>query len=194
MKLEDHDESDGRRAWLTLEEADEFFSRAESTEEKMALGLGLRSGLRVREIVSVTPVDVVDTGAGRFVRVEHGKGDKYRETPLSSALAETISAFVDVGGVDRDEPIVDRSTRWVQRKVVRIREELAEETGDGGWLFLTPHDLRRSWAQHLLDAGVEDGMVMEWGGWENWETFRDAYRGVYSIEKQREERGKVLFL
>jgi len=36
--------------------------------------------------------------------------------------------------------------------------------------------------------------VMEWGGWEDWETFRESYLGHYSAKKQREERDKVGWL
>ena len=191
MKMKDHPESDGRRVWLGRDEAKQLFDKAGSTEEKIAFGLGLRCGLRVGEIVDVMPRDIVDTEAGRYVRVEHGKGDKYRETPIPHALSETVRAYADVGDVAPDEPLIDRPTRWVQRAVERARNELRAETGDEGWQYVTPHDLRRTWGHLLIEDDVEPGIVMEWGGWENWETFREHYLGVYSMQKQREERDKV---
>lgn len=36
----------------------------------------------------------------------------------------------------------------------------------------------------LVEASVESGMIMEWGGWEDWETFREHYLGVSSGEVQ----------
>jgi integrase len=96
-----------------------------------------------------------------------------------------------VDNVAPDEPLIDRPTRWVQRAVERARNELRAETGDEGWQYVTPHDLRRTWGHLLIEDDVEPGIVMEWGGWENWETFREHYLGVYSMQKQREERDKV---
>lgn len=59
---------------------------------------------------------------------------------------------------------------------------------------LTAHDLRRSWAQLCLEAEVEPGMLMEWGGWDNWETFRENYLGAYSPRAEREQSEKVPWL
>jgi integrase len=194
MKQKDHPQSDGRRVWLQRDEAKSLLDEASDTETKIAFGLGLRCGLRVAEIVDVKPRDLTDTEAGQYVRVQNGKNDKYRETPVPHSLAETISAYVDVAEVAPDEPIVDRPTRWVQRRVERARDRLRAETGDEGWQYVTPHDLRRTWGHLLIEDDIDRGIVMEWGGWENWSTFREHYLGVYSMQKQQSARDKVAFL
>ncbi len=53
------------------------------------------------------------------------------------------------------------------------------------------HDLRRTWGTLLVESGVEPGMIMEWGGWDDWETFREHYLGAYSAEMQRQQLDKV---
>lgn len=50
-----------------------------------------------------------------FLRVEHGKGDKYRETPLPGDLATTITALADLRRLDDATPLVVMSTRTVER-------------------------------------------------------------------------------
>ncbi len=35
---------------------------------------------------------------------------------------------------------------------------------------------------------------MDWGGWEDWETFRQHYLGEFSPEAIRQERRKVDYL
>jgi len=35
---------------------------------------------------------------------------------------------------------------------------------------------------------------MEWGGWEDWQTFRNHYLAEFSPEALRRERGKVNWL
>jgi len=86
------------------------------------------------------------------------------------------------------------STRTFERWVHHAGDRLRAETGDEGWQFVTPHDLRRSWGTLLVEDDVEPGIIMEWGGWEDWETFREHYLGAYSMKKQRMEQEKVSWL
>ncbi|WP_254544105.1 tyrosine-type recombinase/integrase [Halomarina pelagica] len=194
MQLKDYDERDGKRVWLTTDEVDLLLEQTKTTEQRIALGLGARSGLRVSEIVDVTPTDVVNTSAGLRVRVWEGKGSKYRESPIPRDLHATIAAYGDVRDAGPDTPLVDKSTRTVERWVQLAAERCQAETADAGWQFLGPHDLRRTWGTLLVEAGVEPGMTMEWGGWEDWKTFREHYLGVYSPEMQRQEVAKVEWL
>jgi len=78
--------------------------------------------------------------------------------------------------------------------VVARVNEIRAETDDEGWNNPGPHDLRRSWGQALLEADVEPGMVMEWSGWADWDTFRERYLGAYSGKAEREQAEKVGFV
>jgi len=73
------------------------------------------------------------------------------------------------------------------------RKQLADAAGDK-WTYLGPHDLRRTWGTLLVEREVEPGLVMKWGGWENWETFREHYLGAYSLDAQQRRREKVGWL
>ncbi|MFW5950260.1 MAG: tyrosine-type recombinase/integrase [archaeon] len=192
MHLEDFETDAGKRVWLSRDELELFLDHVDGNERQIALGLAARSGLRTDEIVEVTPADIVTGPADFMARVWEGKGDKYRETPLPGELAIRIDATTE--DAPDDDPLVDRPTRTLRRWTKAIAKECEDVTGDAGWQYLSPHDLRRSWAQALLDAGVEPALVMHWGGWENWKTFREHYLGVYSPEKQLAEREKVEWL
>jgi len=194
MQMEDHEAGAGRKVWLNEQEADQFHHAANGTEQRVAFGLGLRCGLRCKEIVESTPRDVTEGPAGWFLRVEHGKGDKYRETPLPADLATTIQTLADLRDADDSTPLVDVSTRTVERWVDRAAEELAKEHDDDGWTYLTPHDLRRTWGTLLCEREVEPGLVMTFGGWEDWDTFREHYLGQYSVKAQQRAREKVPWL
>ena len=92
-----------------------------------------------------------------------------------------------------ETPLVDRSTRWVQRHLNDVVGALAEQ-GDEMWQYVTPHDLRRTWAT-LLSADIDDPLlIMDFGGWEDIETFLEHYRGSYSPAVQRRELSKVDWL
>lgn len=68
-------------------------------------------------------------------------------------------------------------------------------TGDEGWTYLDVHDLRRTWGGHLLwDCCVLPAVVMSWGGWEDWETFRNHYLGEMSPVAVEREREKISFV
>lgn len=191
MRLKDYDERDGKRVWLSEQEIGQLLDETDGDHPEMdvALLLAARCGLRRQEIVDVTPADLVTNDTGQVIRVWEGKGDKYREVPAPSQITQLALGMAR----DPDESLVscDPSTiyDWVQRCAQRCRA-----SGDEGWQFVGPHDLRRSWGVRLLEAGVLPSVVMEWGGWEDWQTFRDHYLAEFSPEALRRERGKVGWL
>lgn len=191
MFAEPFEEEDGFRIWLDQDEVTELLSRAEGQKEELAFTLGVRSGLRCKEIVQVEAKDVVDTSAGPRVRVWDSKGKEYRESPTTESVRSTAQTYAELQG--EDTKLVDQSKRWVQRHLDRVTEALAED-GDDMWQYVTPHDLRRTWATSLAAAEVDPLLVCDWGGWSDLETFLEHYRGTYSPDAQRRELQKVGWL
>lgn len=196
MNLREHDsDTYGMKVWLSQSEVDALIDTAEDTEERIAFSLGARCGLRSHEWLDVTPRHVVETDAGTMLRVVSGKGDKYRETPIPTETATMIRAAADYGGGSMDDPVLSVSTtRSLQRWIEGAREQLHDETGDPGWLEVTTHDLRRTWATALSDSDVDPLMALDWGGWEDLETFLNHYKGAYSPAARKREREKVEWL
>lgn len=194
MRLKDYAEKeDGKRVWLSEAELSAFIDEAETAQQKIAFLLAGRCGLRRQEIIEVEGEHIVPTDTGHVVRVWDGKGSKYREPPAPQQLVGLVEGIS--WDMDDDEPLVGTeygSTvyRWFERAASRR----GEETEDRGWDFVGPHDLRRSWGIRVLESGVLPSVVMEWGGWNDWETFRDHYLAEFSPEALRRERGKVGFL
>lgn len=191
MRLDDYTEKDGKRVCLTSEEIDRLVNVYEDPEKRVALMLGGRAGLRRSEIVSVTKQDFEHAPDG-FVRVwgDYSKRDKYREAPVPDELEHVVSALTH--GYSPEDEVVDASGTTVWRWVQNAAEELQDETGDEGWGYLDVHDLRRSWGGHLLwNCGVLPTVVMEFGGWSDWETFAEHYMGEITPEAQQREREKV---
>jgi integrase len=158
--------------------------------QEAALILAGRCGLRRKEIVAVTPTDLVTNDTGQVIRVWEGKGDKYREVPAPQSLTQLVLGM----GRDPDQSLVDVDPSTIYSWVQRARERCYAETGDDGWQFVGPHDLRRSWGVRLLEAGVLPSVVMEFGGWEDWQTFRKHYLAEFSPEALRREREKIPWL
>lgn len=192
MRMDDFDQAEnGKRVWLDREELDLLVGEVVGGDPRreIAFNLGGRSGLRRGEIVSVTPNDFGHAPEG-FLRVwgDYTKRNKYRETPVPEGMAHMIRGMQ----VEPDEPVVSVHDDTVYRWVTDAAEALYGHTGDEGWRFVTPHDLRRTWAAYLLfDCGVLPAVVMNWGGWEDWKTFRDHYLSEMSPAAAERERSKI---
>jgi integrase len=191
MNLEQHANKDSMKVWLSSSEVDQLLDAAKNTTHEIALGLMVRSGLRSHEVLDVTPEHVRDTDAGTMLRVWHGKGDKYRETPLPDDLAGMIRMIGEMQG--QSSPVVDITTTRGLRKWVRRAADNVD-SDDPAWQHVTPHDLRRTWATQLRGEDADPLVVCDWGGWNDLETFLEHYRGTSTPEAQRREREKVDWL
>jgi len=195
MNLKAHAQRDDMKVWLSQAEVQHLLDAAEDTQQRIAFSLGARCGLRSHEVLDVAPEHVVDTDAGTVLRVWHGKGDQYRETPVPRDLATTIRTIDDVRDASASSSLVEiTSTRSLRRWIQNTADRLQDETDEVGWDHLGFHGLRRTWATALASADVDALLVCDWGGWSNIETFLDHYRGTYSPEAQQRERGKVDWL
>jgi integrase len=191
MRLDDYKKKDGKRVWLTSDEIDLLIEQAEHPKQEIAFKLGGRAGLRRSEIVSVTRNDFTHGPSG-FVRVwgDYAKRDKYREAPIPNNFQSYVKGIT--ADQEPDEPVVNVAGTTVYRWVRRAAERLQAKTNDSGWSYLDVHDLRRSWGGHLLwNCGVLPTVVMEFGGWEDWDTFATHYLGEITPEAQQRERSKI---
>ena len=195
MNVIDHNDTDGKKVWLSIDETDELLNEPDSMERSIAFELAVRCGLRSAEVLEVTPDDVVETDAGDMLKVPDGKGNKYRETPLPSTLKRQIQTVAEMREESSDEPIISVTTTQSLRNWINSsRGALAEETDDDRWNHLSMHDLRRTWATQVAQNDVDPLVVCQWGGWNDLDTFLEHYRGNYSPEAQRRERNKVNWL
>lgn len=193
MNLEQHHDRDDFKVWLSAQEIDQLLDATDDSEQYIALALGARCGLRSHEILDVAPKHVHDTQKGTILRVHHGKGDKFRETPMPDTLADRIETVADVRDAPPSESVVSATTTRTLRRWVSSAAD-AVDSDDDGWGHLTTHDLRRSWATQLRSKDVDALVVCQWGGWNDLETFINHYRGVSTPEAQRREREKVDWL
>jgi len=187
MNAEPFDDKDGFRIWLDQSETETLLAAADRGEERTAFALGVRSGLRASEIVDVAAKDVVPTSAGPRVRVWNSKGKRYRETPTTTDILARADTLAELKG--EETLLVDRSRQWVNRHLDDVTGRLADD--DEMWRHVTPHDLRRTWATRLSAKMDDPLLVMDFGGWEDMETFLEHYRGTYSPAMQREELSKL---
>lgn len=146
----------------------------EGLRDRAVLEVLYGSGLRVSELCGLD-VDDLDLVAG-LVRVL-GKGRKQRRVPLSEPACEALRAYL--GGARasllarRDQPaephavfVNARAGRLGPRSVRSLLEKYLRASGRSA----SPHDLRHSFATHLLDNGADLRAVQELLGHESLAT------------------------
>ncbi len=136
---------------------------ASGLRDRAILELLYGAGLRVSELTSLD-VDDLDLEDG-FVRVL-GKGGKEREVPLGRFGCEAVAAYLTrtrpafVGPTTRGACFLNtRGGRLTRQSVARIVGRAAGAAGIGR--RVSPHDLRHSFATHLLDGGADVRVVQE---------------------------------
>jgi len=166
--------------WMSREEYRELPRAAANFEHEIAIRLMGDCGLRVAEVLDVEPRHISRMSDGRHYELEvvsgkdttgdHEQG-KHRETWMPVDVEATVNRYIQQEGIDRNEPLIDRSKRTVQYWIEKARSAAAEETGDPDYKRVSTHDLRRCWANHLLvEENVSPRIVMALGGWESYDA------------------------
>src|SRR5271156_1806038 len=143
---------------LSPEEVARLLMATKCLKHRAALSVAYGAGLRVAEVASLK-VGYIDS-ARMLIRVERGKGGRYRHAMLSPDLLSLLRAWWQEGrrqgvmlpggwlfpGQDPGKPITTR-------QLGRAAEDAAQVAGITK--HVSPHTLRHSFATHLLEDGVD---------------------------------------
>lgn len=93
-------------------------------------------------------------------------GGKYRYSWVPWPLYEKIENFCDRKQIASDEEIFRLQPGTYREKYQDAREELAEETGNEGWLEVQSQDFRRYFATNSYHRlGLDKVLICDMGGW-----------------------------
>jgi integrase/recombinase XerC len=144
-------------------------------EEKLLISMLYGLGLRISELSGLKLRDIKEN----WVQV-HGKGSKVRELPLLETLQKLITAYVQQKQPKQylfekgNAPMNSAQLRYVLTKLFKSHG-----------LKVTPHQLRHSFATHLLDHGARIADVSELLGHETMATTQ-VYTKLGSAKKMQE--------
>src|ERR1700752_434629 len=143
---------------LSRDEVTRLLNATTCLKHQAALSVAYGAGLRVAEAAALKVTDV--DSERMLLRVERGKGDRYRNAMLPADLLTLLREWWKAGrqqgvmhpqgwlfpGQNAMKPI---STRHLHRIVVEAAQaaEIPKRVG--------PHTLRHSFATHLLEDGVD---------------------------------------
>ena len=190
---------------LTVEEVRSILdvpdpATAMGSRDRAILELLYGAGLRISELtgLDVDDVDLED----RFVRVL-GKGGKERDVPVGSFARDAISAYLTRARPSFATPrtrgalcLYIRGGRLTRQSCARLLRSYAGAAGIGRRVTL--HDLRHSFATHLLDGGADVRVVQELLGHASVATTqiytlvtKEHLREVYYTSHPRARRGSA---
>ena len=143
----------------------------EDPRPRLAMMIQWRAGLRVSEVITLTPADVNFAAEPQpELKVRMGKGSKDRLVPLHPELGQVLSAaamFSQAGKNDRYLPVTRQTIdSWYKAAFKHAREIGALPYGKP----VTTHTFRHSAARHWLLSGVPLSIVSQWLGHSNLST------------------------
>ncbi|MCO4845955.1 MAG: tyrosine-type recombinase/integrase [Sulfurovum sp.] len=144
-------------------------------EEKLLISMLYGLGLRISEL-SMLKLEDIKEG---WVQI-HGKGNKVRELPLLDALQKLITLYVRRRSPKKylfekgNAPMNSAQLRYILTKLFKAQG-----------LKVTPHQLRHSFATHLLNNGARISDVSELLGHETMATTQ-VYTKLGSVKKMQE--------
>ena len=133
--------------YLEIEQVDEILKAAEtsSLRDYLLLRFMWRTGVRVSEVLNVTPKDV--EFKNRVVNIRKAKGGRQRGVPLDKDSLEMLSEYISALNIPEDRPVFPIKRDRVF-KIVKKYEDIA-----GVKIHL--HTLRHSFAVHMGRSGTD---------------------------------------
>ena len=158
---------------LSSEEQEAFLSAAYDRDGRTGLMMRvlLETGARVSAFVKIRVEDI--SFRDLEIRLRETKGDKPRDVPILSSLANELRLHVG----DRETGWLFRSRQgghYSKRRVQQIVKEVAEEAGIQKRVY--PHLLRHTVAQRLADEGMREELLQQFLGHEAPETTQRYYK------------------
>jgi len=144
-------------------------------EEKLLISMLYGLGLRISELSMLRLEDIKE----RWIQIR-GKGNKVRELPLLDALQTLITLYVERRSPKKylfekgNAPMNSAQLRYILTKIFKAQG-----------LKVTPHQLRHSFATHLLNNGARISDVSELLGHETMATTQ-VYTKLGSVKKMQE--------
>ncbi len=148
---------------FSLNEIHKILQSITNLKHKMMVSLLYSSGLRLSEVLhlKVKDIDIHE----KIITVREGKGNKDRITILSEKLVSDLSVFLEdrkpmeyvfvsnqKSSSGKDRPLTARTVEHILQKAL-IKSNIKKHG--------TPHDLRHSFATHLLESGTDIHLIQK---------------------------------
>jgi len=148
-------EREGRTRWLTLEEIEQLLAAC-NPHVRPAVLTTLHTGLRRQELLGLKVGDLDFARRTLTVQAAYAKNGERRSIPMNAPLTETLRPLII--GKTSDASIFDSRKGEPYRS---LRTAFATACRKAGITDFRWHDLRHTYASHLVMAGVDLPTVKE---------------------------------
>jgi len=133
--------------YLEKEQVDELLKAAKTCSKRdyLLLDFMWRSGVRVSEVINVTPDDI--EYKNKVVNIRKAKGGRQRRVLLGDETLKMLSDYVLEQNIPNNQPIFP-----IRREQVF---KLVKKYGKMIDVNIHPHTLRHSFAIHLVRSGMD---------------------------------------
>lgn len=149
---------------LTPQEVKALIDSAKNTKSKLIIKMLYSSGLRVSELVSLTPKELNFQDNTGWVR--RGKGKKDRLFKIADSISKQLQRHLAKNPEYRY--VLSKSKPMSVRNIQLIVQKAAKKAGINK--KVSPHTLRHSFATHLLENGENLLVIQQLLGHKNLET------------------------
>lgn len=163
---------------LSIEEVKKLIDSIEHQKSKLIVKMLFSSGLRVSELVNLTPKDLDFNQNTGWVR--KGKGSKDRFFQISDSLSNQLQRYLSKH--PENKFVFSVAEPMSVRNIQFIVTSAAKKAGINK--RVSPHTLRHSFATALLDAGENLLVIQQLLGHENLETTK-----IYTHVSQEQLKG-----
>lgn len=151
---------------LSIAEVKILINVTEHLKSKLILKMLYSSGMRVSELVNLTPEDLDFSQNIGWVR--KGKGNKDRIFKIAESISKPLHKWIKKH--PENKFLFSKNKPMSTRNVQLLVKTAAKKTGINK--KVTPHTLRHSFATHLLENGENLLVIQQLLGHENLETTR----------------------
>ncbi len=142
-------EPDGRTRWLAEEEIGRLLAAC-NPQVRRAVVTTLHTGLRRQELLGLTVGDLDFARRTLMVRAAYAKNGERRSIPINAVLTETLRPLII--GKAPDAPVFESRKGEPYRS---LRTAFTTGCRKAGITDFRWHDLRHTYASHLVMAGVD---------------------------------------
>lgn len=151
---------------LSVQEVKDLIDSSNFLKSQLIVRMLYSSGLRVSELVNLTPKDLDFQQNIGWVR--RGKGSKDRIFKIAEKISKQLQKYLAKNPENKylfskDSPMSTRNVQTIIKKAAQ-RAKINKK--------VTPHTLRHSFATHLLENGENLLVIQQLLGHENLETTR----------------------
>lgn len=143
---------------LSLEEIKRLLTSLENFKHRMMLSTIYACGLRAGDLINLKPSDIQsDRG---MLHIKGGKGNKDRVVPISAKLVEQLREYYKIY-----KPVKwlfegqEKGSQYTHRSLQQVLQKALEKAKIFKKVKL--HDLRHSYATHLMEAGTNQRLIQE---------------------------------